>query len=130
MIPNTNNNTLPNQQKSQPLIPNPITHQTKPKHPNLATPRSHKQGMEHPLPRGHVGQARAVLVDGVPVELAAARVQVDLVGAQPAGALPEEAADPEDDDDGEGEVRLEEALHVVVAASDGADGDVELWGVG
>lgn len=86
--------------------------------------------MEHPLPRGHVGQARAVLVDGVPVELAAARVQVDLVGAQPAGALPEEAADPEDDDDGEGEVRLEEALHVVVAAADGADGDVQLWGVG
>ena len=67
-------------------------------------------------------------MDSVPVELAAAGVEVDLVGAQPAGALPEDAADPEDDDDGHGEVRLEEALGVVEAALDGTDGDVELLG--
>jgi hypothetical protein len=78
------------------------------------------------LPRRHRRQAGAVLVDGVPVELAAARVEVDLVGAEPAAALPQEAADPEDNDDGQGQVRFEEALDIVVAAADGADGDVEL----
>lgn len=87
---------------------------------------SDENRMESPLPRRHGGQLGAVGVDPVPVELAASRVDVDVARAQPPFALPGEADEPEEDDDGEGEVRLEEARGVVVAASWWADGDVEL----
>lgn len=87
---------------------------------------SDENRMEGPLPRRHSRQLGAVGVDPVPVELAASRVDVDVARAQPPFALPGEADEPEEDDDGEGEVRLEEARGVVVAASWWADGDVEL----
>lgn len=83
---------------------------------------SYEQFVNNPLPGGHSRQLSAVLVDGIPVELAAARVDVDLVKAEPAGALPEEAADPEEDDNGESEVRLEKALGIVDAAFRRSDG--------
>lgn len=69
-------------------------------------------------------------MDGIPIELAAARVDVDVPGPEPPLALPEEATDPEGYDDGEGEVRLEETLGVVEAAPRRADGDKELLGAG
>lgn len=87
---------------------------------------SDENRMEGPLPRRHSRQLGAVGVDPVPVELAASRVDVDVARAQPPFTLPGEADEPEEDDDGEGEVRLEEARGVVVAAPRWADGDVEL----
>lgn len=83
--------------------------------------------MHDPLPRRHSRQLGAVLVDGVPVELAAVEVDVDVARAQPRLALPGEADEPEEHDDGEGEVRLEEARGVVEAALGRADGDIELF---
>lgn len=53
-------------------------------------------------PSGQGRDLGAVCVDLVPWELAATSVDVDLGGAQPTLALPEPAADPEDDDDGQG----------------------------
>lgn len=82
--------------------------------------------MDDSLPGGHLSELGTVLVDLVPGELAAASVDIDLVSAEPTAALPDETADPEDDDDRESEVRLEEALGIVEAATDGADGSVEL----
>lgn len=82
--------------------------------------------VEDPFPRWHGRQLGAVGVDGVPVELAAADVDVDVASAQPGLALPCKADEPEEYDDGEGEVRLEEALGIVEAALGRADGDVEL----
>lgn len=85
--------------------------------------------MEPPPPSGHSRQLGAVRIDRVPVVHATARVDIDLVSAEPARALPDEAADPEDDDDGEGEVLHEETLGVVEAAAGGADGYVELFAI-
>ena len=78
-----------------------------------------------PRPTRHLGP---VLVDGHPVELAAIRVNVHLVRAQPAAPLPKVADDPEEEDDGEGEVQLEEALGGVEARlpDGGGDGGVKL----
>lgn len=83
--------------------------------------------MQNPLPRRHGRELGAVRVDGVPVELAAADVDVDVARAQPGLALPDEADEPEKDDYGEGEVRLEEALGIVEAALGRTDGNVELF---
>jgi len=71
----------------------------------------------HALGERHGGQLAAVGVDLVPRQL-----------AQPALALPQPAAEPEDEHDGQGQVGHEEALGRVEAASDGGDGDVELQG--
>lgn len=88
---------------------------------------SDENRMHDPLPSRHSRQPSAVLVDGVPVELAAVEVNVDVARAQPGLALPGETDEPEEHDDGEGEVRLEEARGVVEAALGRADGDVELF---
>ena len=87
---------------------------------------SNEEGVVHPLGERHGGQLGAVGVDFVPGELAAVRVEVDVLGAQPALALPQPAAEPEKQYDGGGEVGLEEALGVVDAAFDGCDGNIEL----
>ena len=82
--------------------------------------------MKPPPPDRPSGQLGLVSIDGVPVVLTTAGVNIDVVNRQPLAALPDEAADPEDDDNGEGEVLNEEALDVVETAADGADGYVEL----
>lgn len=58
--------------------------------------------------------------------LATARINIDLVNAKPARALPDESADPKDDDNGKGKVLHEESLDRVEAAAGRADGHVEL----
>lgn len=69
----------------------------------------------------------SVRADLVPVQLATAGVDVNLVQAQPPRPLPDEAEDPEGDDDREGKVGLEEALGVVDARlARGSDGGEEL----
>ena len=85
-----------------------------------------EKGVNGSLPRRHSRQRGAVCVNLVPVKLAAASIDINVIRPQPTGALPDEATDPEDNDDGKGKVRLEEALDVVEAASDRADGDIKL----
>jgi len=82
--------------------------------------------VEPALPGGHGSQLGTVGVDLVPVDLTAAGVDIDLLCAEPTGALPEEAANPEYDDDGKSQVGLEEAFGIVIAATNGAYSDVEL----
>lgn len=82
--------------------------------------------MEPPLQGRHGSLLRAVGVDLVPRELAAARVDVDVGNLDPALALPDVAADVEEDDDGQRQVLLEEALGVVDAAGSRGDGGEEL----
>ena len=84
--------------------------------------------MPNPLPRRHLGQLRAILVNLIPRQLAPAGIQIDLVNREPAGAFPEESADPKDDDDGEAKVRFEEPFGVVelVVVASGGDRDEEL----
>ena len=66
-------------------------------------------------------------IDLIPVELTTAGVDVHLVCSEPTGALPEVADDPEEDDDGEGEVGLEEALGVTEGAVGVGERGVELF---
>lgn len=82
--------------------------------------------MDDPLPRRHSSEFRTVLVNLVPGQLTTTRVDVDLVNLEPAVALPEVATGPEEKNDWECKVRLEEPLDGVVSSSDGADGYVEL----
>lgn len=77
-------------------------------------------------PGGHGGDAGALGVDVVPVELTAARVDIHLGSSEPTGALPEETDDPEEDDDEEGEVSVEELLDGLGGGVLGNDGGVEL----
>ena len=84
--------------------------------------------MQQPLPGRHSSQPSLLGIDLRPVDRPAARIDVDLVDAEPPLALPEVAADPEEEDDGECEVDLEETFDVIEAAVDGADCDVELLG--
>ena len=88
--------------------------------------RLYEDQVEPALVRRHGGNASALLVDLVPRELAAAGIDIDVGEREPALTLPEEANRPEEEDDGEGKVRHEEALGIVEAAGDGADGNEEL----
>lgn len=82
--------------------------------------------MNNPLPSRHSSQLGAVRIDLVPGQLASAGIDVDLVEPEPPSSLPEKPADPEEHDDGQGQVGLEEALYRVEATFYGAYGDVEL----
>lgn len=82
--------------------------------------------MENPLPRRHGSEFRTVLINLVPGQLTTTRVDINLVNLEPAGALPEKATGPEEKNDRESKVRLEEPLDGVVSSSDGADGDIKL----
>ena len=86
--------------------------------------------MQGALPHWPAGNLRTVRVDNIPIELTTASVNVHLVRAQPAASLPEVANDPEEEDDGEGEVDLEEALGGVQAGLSNwsSDSGVELQG--
>lgn len=62
------------------------------------------------LPGGPGLHLLALPVDQIPVELATASVDVHLCDAEPTGALPEVATNPESGDDENGEVSLEEVV--------------------
>ena len=68
----------------------------------------------------------ALRIDVVPVELPPASVDVDLVQLEPSLALPEVSADPEEDDDEEGKVAVEEVVSGTDLGAKGGDGSVEL----
>lgn len=84
--------------------------------------------MQHAPPLGPRSNFGTVSVDGIPVKLTTARVDIHLVDAEPASALPGEADDPEDDDAEQGKLALEEALDSVGTrlANGGGNGSVEL----
>lgn len=86
--------------------------------------------IEHTSPGRHGSNTLPLGTDSNPVDLAAASVNIDLMRAEPSGAFPDEAADPEEENDGEGEVGLEEAFGIVEFAfvTRRGDGDVELPG--
>jgi len=67
----------------------------------------------------------SLLVEDLPVDLAAARVDIDLGQLLPGGTLPCPADDVERNDHEEGEVRLEETLGTSTGNS-GMDGGVKL----
>jgi hypothetical protein len=85
-----------------------------------------EDAVESTLPRGPRLDLLALPVNGVPVEFTTAGVNVHLRGAKPSLALPEVAADPEERDDEEGEVVLEEGLGGTNAHTNRRDGSVEL----
>jgi hypothetical protein len=72
-------------------------------------------------PLGPLGVGGTLRVDGVPVDLATARVDVDLRKSLPGRTLPDPADEVEEQHDEDGEVGLEEALGV-----ERVDGGVEL----
>lgn len=95
--------------------------------PACSRMRDLEQLIHHPAPLRERLHVLAIRLDGLPIQLATAGIDVHLVGAEPARPLPEEAANPEEKDDGEREVRLEEALGVVEFCLTGrCDGGVEL----
>lgn len=81
--------------------------------------------MEDSLPRRLGRQLRASPVDELPVRNPTTSVDIDLFSLQPSLALPEVAADPEEEHHGESEVGLEEAFSV----TDAVDAEREESGV-
>lgn len=77
-------------------------------------------------PCRHGGNLCPISIDFVPVEFPAVRVHVNVARAQPALAFPDEPANPKENDDGRGEIGLEEALRIVDAATGWGYSDVEL----
>jgi hypothetical protein len=81
---------------------------------HLASPGNALHDLVEEAPPGGPGSDLcAVSVDGLPVELTTTGVDIHLGSAEPASALPEEADDPEEHDDGDGEEGHEETLSVV-----------------
>lgn len=66
-------------------------------------------------------------IDGIPVMLTAAGVEVDLVEFDPALALPDVSDNPKEEDDREGEIGLEKAFGVIEIAGEWrSDGNEKL----
>lgn len=76
-------------------------------------------------PRGNLG---SVGVDFIPVQLSTASIDIHLLSPKPASSLPQVADHPEEQDNREGKVRLEEALNSAHArfTRRSNDGGVEL----
>jgi hypothetical protein len=79
--------------------------------------------VEDLAPLGPRGDLSAVGVDGIPVVLTQASVQINLVNSQELGALPEEASDPENKDDRDRQDVLQDTLGTVGGATN-RDGSV------
>lgn len=84
--------------------------------------------MEETTPRGVGGDLGTVCVDGIPIKLTTAGIDIHLVGAEPPSALPGETNEPEDNDAEEGKLALEETLDGVetILANGSGNGSVEL----
>lgn len=82
--------------------------------------------VESAPPCGPGSHLLALFVDVVPVKLTAPSVNINVFGSEPGLTLPEVTAKPEEQDDGEGEIRLEEAFGSSDALADRRDCSVEL----
>lgn len=88
--------------------------------------KSYKYCVNQSPPAWHSRNISLVSIDFFPVEFATASIDIDILGTQPTLTLPEEAIDPEEEDDREGEVGLEETGCVVDATFRWGDGYKEL----
>lgn len=94
---------------------------------SLCTRKPHLEDvLDGTLPRRHGSRLCALGVDVVPVKLSPASVDIDLVEREPSLALPEVTADPEEANDEEGEVRVEELVCSANLLPRRRDSDVEL----
>lgn len=82
--------------------------------------------VQHTLPGGRRSKLTTVSVDAVPVMLTETSVEVNLAKLQPTLSLPDVAKDVKDNDNGEGQVGLEEGLGITDGAVEVGDGSVEL----
>ena len=78
------------------------------------------------LPRRPCLHFLALTVDEIPVQLTTAGIDIHLSGPEPSGALPEVSSNPEDRDDKESEVSLEEVLGGTDALADRGNSSVKL----
>ena len=82
--------------------------------------------MQNALPGWRSSKLGAEGVDLIPVKLTPASVYVNLAQLEPAGTLPEVPANPEKQNDRNGQVRLEEPRCVVDASTGRAQGNIKL----
>jgi hypothetical protein len=82
--------------------------------------------VKHAAPSRPCGLLGTLGVDVVPVKLSPAGVEINLVDAEPSLPLPDVSADPEETDNEEGEVTVEEFVGGSDLLAKGRDGDVEL----
>lgn len=66
--------------------------------------------MHDPPPCRHGSDSFLLGIDALPFNYAPVRTNIHLVGPQPSSALPEVATNPEDQDDRQGKVSLEECI--------------------
>jgi hypothetical protein len=69
-----------------------------------------EQEVINPLPCRIRGNLRPRSVDAIPIDLSPSRVDINLRSSKPAGALPQVATCPEEEHNGECEIRLEEVF--------------------
>lgn len=92
----------------------------------LHTSRALEDSVQGALPGGLRSGLSALGIDVVPVERSPARVDIDLVKREPTLALPDVATDPEETDNKEGEVSVEELVGGSNLLSRRRDRDVKL----
>lgn len=85
-----------------------------------------EKDVEHTLPGGCSSKFTTVSVDAIPIMLTKTSVEVNLAELQPTLSLPDIAKDVKDNDDWEGQVRLEEGFGIADGAVEVGDGRVEL----
>lgn len=85
-----------------------------------------EEAVQEAFPRRPGLDLFTLAVDQIPVKLTTASVNVHLGGPEPSRALPEISSNPEDSDDEEGEVGLEEVLSRTKAFANGRDSSVKL----
>ena len=78
------------------------------------------------LPRRPGLHLLTLAVDQVPIKFTTTGVNVHLGGPEPSGALPEVSSDPEDHNNEQAKVRLEEVFGGTDALADRGDSSVEL----
>lgn len=66
--------------------------------------------MQEPTPTRHSGNSGLLTIDPVPVNHAPIRGNIHLVGPEPSSPFPEIATDPENQHDGQSQIRLEKGL--------------------
>lgn len=86
-----------------------------------------EENVEDTLVEWQAGNVLAVRVDAVPVDWTTTDININLRGSEPSRSLPEEASEPEEKDDWESEVELEESLNITdTLDTKWPDSDVEL----
>lgn len=92
-----------------------------------------RQTLEEPVEGASPSWVRSLLstvcVNVVPIEIPPATIDIDLIDGEPALTLPEVSADPEEADDEESKVPVEEVFCGADLGANGRNGNVELRGL-